>query len=100
MSNADNSSAASNERLDGVDLARIEAAVREILIAIGEDPTRDGLLKGGAEGMAIKPGDSKQSRLVRLIIHAEEPNMPEDGAKLPDSQIAAMACQLDHHGSG
>jgi GTP cyclohydrolase I len=27
----------------GVDLARIEAAVREILIAIGEDPTRDGL---------------------------------------------------------
>jgi GTP cyclohydrolase I len=26
-----------------VDLARIEAAVREILVAIGEDPTRDGL---------------------------------------------------------
>ena len=29
----------------GIDLARIEAAVREILEAIGEDPTRDGLLK-------------------------------------------------------
>jgi GTP cyclohydrolase I len=28
-----------------VDTARIEAAVREILEAIGEDPTRDGLLK-------------------------------------------------------
>lgn len=28
----------------GVDTARIEAAVREILEAIGEDPTRDGLL--------------------------------------------------------
>jgi GTP cyclohydrolase I len=28
-----------------VDLARIEAAVREILVAIGEDPTRDGLLQ-------------------------------------------------------
>jgi GTP cyclohydrolase I len=28
-----------------VDLPRIEAAVREILIAIGEDPNRDGLLK-------------------------------------------------------
>jgi GTP cyclohydrolase I len=27
-----------------VDLARIEAAVREILVAIGEDPDRDGLL--------------------------------------------------------
>ncbi len=29
----------------GVDPARIEAAVRELLAAIGEDPTRDGLLK-------------------------------------------------------
>jgi GTP cyclohydrolase I len=28
-----------------VDLARIEAAVREILIAVGEDPRREGLLK-------------------------------------------------------
>ena len=28
---------------DGVDLARIESAVREILLAVGEDPTRDGL---------------------------------------------------------
>jgi GTP cyclohydrolase IA len=27
-----------------VDLPRVEAAVREILVAIGEDPTRDGLL--------------------------------------------------------
>jgi GTP cyclohydrolase I len=29
---------------EAVDLARIEAAVREILEAIGEDPTRDGLI--------------------------------------------------------
>lgn len=29
----------------GVDLPRIEAAVREILLAIGEDPNRDGLKK-------------------------------------------------------
>lgn len=28
---------------DGVDIARIEKAVREILLAIGEDPDRDGL---------------------------------------------------------
>jgi GTP cyclohydrolase I len=28
---------------DGIDVARIEKAVREILIAIGEDPDRDGL---------------------------------------------------------
>ncbi|WP_344081153.1 GTP cyclohydrolase I FolE [Luedemannella helvata] len=30
---------------DSVDLARIEKAVREILIAIGEDPDRDGLVR-------------------------------------------------------
>jgi GTP cyclohydrolase I len=28
----------------GVDLVRAEAAVRELLLAVGEDPTRDGLL--------------------------------------------------------
>jgi len=32
-------------RPEGVDLSRIEAAVREILIAVGEDPDRDGLLE-------------------------------------------------------
>ena len=32
-------------RNDGVDLARIEAAVRSILTAVGEDPERDGLLE-------------------------------------------------------
>jgi GTP cyclohydrolase I len=30
---------------DSIDLARIEKAVREILLAIGEDPDRDGLLR-------------------------------------------------------
>ncbi len=32
-------------RPEGVDLKRIEVAVREILIAVGEDPDRDGLLE-------------------------------------------------------
>ncbi len=50
-----------------VDLARIEAAVREILIAVGEDPDRDGLLETPARvarahaetlrGYAEDPGD-------------------------------------------
>jgi len=31
------------ERAEGVDQARIEAAVREILLAVGEDPDREGL---------------------------------------------------------
>ena len=31
--------------VDGVDLVRTEAAVRELLIAVGEDPDRDGLVR-------------------------------------------------------
>jgi GTP cyclohydrolase IA len=37
--------AAQADGSDAVDLPRIEAAVLEILIAIGEDPTRDGLVQ-------------------------------------------------------
>jgi GTP cyclohydrolase I len=50
-----------------VDLPRIEAAVREILVAIGEDPTRDGLIQTPARvaramaeqfaGLAQRPSD-------------------------------------------
>lgn len=50
-----------------IDLPRIEAAVREILIAIGEDPTRDGLVKTPSRvaramaeqfaGLAQRPSD-------------------------------------------
>jgi GTP cyclohydrolase I len=50
-----------------IDLPRIEAAVREILVAIGEDPTRDGLVKTPARvaramaeqfaGLAQRPSD-------------------------------------------
>jgi GTP cyclohydrolase I len=35
----------SNEPTAGIDLARVEKAVREILIAVGDDPDRDGLLR-------------------------------------------------------
>jgi GTP cyclohydrolase IA len=34
-----------DDRFEAIDLPRIEAAVREILAAIGEDPTRDGLIE-------------------------------------------------------
>jgi GTP cyclohydrolase IA len=37
--------AADGPRTDGVDLARVENAVRELLIAIGEDPERSGLVR-------------------------------------------------------
>jgi cytochrome c553 len=57
--------------------------------------TREGLLKGGAEGPAVVLGKAKESRLYKLTAHLEEPNMPEDGAKLPDTQIAHIATWID-----
>ena len=36
---------ADGSRTDGVDLARVEKAVRELLVAIGEDPERSGLVR-------------------------------------------------------
>lgn len=60
--------AASGPSSTPVDLVRIEAAVREILIAIGEDPERDGLLQTPARvarsyaeifgGLSIDPSEA------------------------------------------
>ncbi len=57
--------------------------------------TREGLLRGGAEGKAVKIGDGKGSRLYKLITRAEEPEMPQDASKLPDEQIALIARWID-----
>jgi cytochrome c553 len=58
--------------------------------------TREGLLAGGTNSKAIIPGNSRQSRLYRLITHAEEPHMPQDAAKLSDAQIGQIAAWIDH----
>ena len=34
------------------------------------------IMKGGASGEAIKPGDPDESYLYRLVTHKDEPNMP------------------------
>jgi hypothetical protein len=57
--------------------------------------TRKGLLKGGSEGPVVEIGKAKQSRLYKLITHQEEPAMPEDGAKLSDTNIAHLVEWLD-----
>ena len=53
--------------------------------------TREALLQGGASGPAIELRKSSESLLVRLISHADEPLMPEDGAKLDQRQIDVIA---------
>ena len=49
--------------------------------------TRDSLLKGGSEGPAIIPFDSKNSLMMRLIRHEADPTMPDEKPKLPPATI-------------
>ena len=57
--------------------------------------TRAGLLQGGEKGVAIVPGKSAESRLYRLITHAEKPFMPHDEEQMPAAEIAAIAKWID-----
>ena len=53
--------------------------------------TEETILKGGARGPAVVPGDAEKSRLYRLITHKEEPAMPMGMDKLGESDIAVIA---------
>jgi hypothetical protein len=57
--------------------------------------TREGLLKGGSDGPAVVPGKSKQSRLVKLIRHEDEPRMPAQSQKLSAAQAKLIADWID-----
>ncbi|HIE99943.1 MAG TPA: DUF1553 domain-containing protein [Fuerstia sp.] len=57
--------------------------------------TREALLKGGEKGPAIIPGKAGESRLYRMITHAEKPPMPYDEEKMADDEIAAIAKWID-----
>ncbi|KAF0180055.1 MAG: hypothetical protein FD161_1068 [Limisphaerales bacterium] len=57
--------------------------------------TREALLKGGTEGAAIVPFSAKDSRLLKLVRHAEEPHMPEKADKLSPEAIARLASWID-----
>src|SRR5437870_8892340 len=52
--------------------------------------TREGLLKGGDDGVVVLPFNASESRLSKLIRHAEEPHMPDKKAKLADNAIDAI----------
>jgi mono/diheme cytochrome c family protein len=53
--------------------------------------SEEALLKGGARGPAVVPGDAGKSRLYRLITHKEEPAMPMGMDKLGDAEVAVIA---------
>ena len=56
---------------------------------------REGLLKGGQIGVAVVPGKSRESQLVKLIQHAKEPHMPSSNPKLADADIAKIIEWID-----
>ena len=57
--------------------------------------TREGLLHGGNEVVAVKPFDAKESWMMKLIRHEEDPEMPSKKPKLPDEVIAKIAVWID-----
>ena len=58
--------------------------------------TRDSLLRGGADGLAIEPFSGAKSVMLKMMRHEEEPHMPEKKPKLPDEVIAKVAAWIDH----
>lgn len=57
--------------------------------------TREGLLHPGHEGPNVIPGDSKKSRLMKLVRHEDEPGMPSKADPLPVDAIAKLAAWID-----
>ncbi len=57
--------------------------------------THETLLKGGARGAGLVPGDHKKSLLWQLTAHEKEPHMPHERAKLPVTDIAKIAEWID-----
>src|SRR5215218_5140612 len=54
--------------------------------------SREGLLRGGANGPVVVPGDPEKSALLKAVQHAEGfPRMPRGRAKLPAADIEALA---------
>src|SRR6185503_2918790 len=47
-------------------------------------------IAGGASGKVVVPGDAEASKLVKVITHAEEPNMPPNRGPLPEKEIAVF----------
>ena len=56
---------------------------------------REGLLEGGSSGVAVIPGNAKDSLLFKLISHQKTPHMPEKGEKLPEELIAKIGAWID-----
>src|SRR5215471_10630447 len=88
---------------DEQQLARQAIAILQTRCAIchGKDKesgldlrSREGLLKGGSRGPAIKPGDADESLLYQLVAGEEKPRMPL-GEELSEYQIGLLKQWID-----
>src|SRR6516225_11372697 len=57
--------------------------------------TREGLLKGGDKGVAVRPGQGANTPLVKYISHEEMPHMPPKKPKAPADIAAAVTRWID-----
>jgi mono/diheme cytochrome c family protein len=57
--------------------------------------TRESLLHPGQDGPVVVPGHSRDSRLMKLIRHEEDPNMPEKRDQLSLEAINSIARWID-----
>lgn len=48
------------------------------------------VMRGGASGAVIEPGEPENSRLWKLVNHQEQPHMPPEQDKLPEQQLAVI----------
>lgn len=56
--------------------------------------SRDMLLRGGARGPAVKPGNASESLLIAAVTHSGKLAMPP-GPKLPDVEVNALRAWID-----
>lgn len=47
-------------------------------------------MQGGGSGKVIEPGDPDNSTLLAVVMHTEEPKMPPNSPKIPDTEIAVI----------
>ncbi len=57
--------------------------------------SRETALKGGASGVDIKPGDSANSRLIRLVSGLDKKTMPPMGARLTAAEVGRLRAWID-----
>src|SRR3954469_1864650 len=53
--------------------------------------TREGLLKGGDNGIAVALQDAEGSRLIKMLRHTEDPGMPYKKPPLDDAVITKIS---------